>query len=151
MVIMEEMGKHYCNFMNFLIAPVYNVFFQEKFPRFLPEMKELLQLSHERRVGYWLFFEHNTIIRVYGFSLHSYVLPAFLTLRVFSIELVRQRMIVEDHHLLSYKNTSGIKFPWTVGPLTIMSKESIPSIDSMLREIGFSMEASINYDPHHII
>ena len=39
MVIIEEMSKDYCQFMNFLIAPVYNVFFQEKFPKVLPEMK----------------------------------------------------------------------------------------------------------------
>ena len=70
---------------------------------------------------------------------------------VFALELVRQRLIVEDDHFLSYKKPSGIKFPWTVGPLTINSKESLPTIESMLIEMGFSMESSVNYDPHHII
>ena len=36
MVITNEMSRYYCKFMNFLMAPVYNVFFQEKLPRVLP-------------------------------------------------------------------------------------------------------------------
>ena len=72
-------------------------------------------------------------------------------MRVFALEFVRQRLIVEDEHFLSYKKPSRIKFPWTVGPLTIKSKEALSTIESMLREMGFSMEASFNYDPHHVI
>ena len=36
MVITDEMGRYYCNF---IMAPVCNVFFQERLPRVLPEMK----------------------------------------------------------------------------------------------------------------
>ena len=56
MVITKEMRKYYCKFMNFLMELVYNVFFQEKLPRVLPEMKELLPLSPEKRVGDWFLF-----------------------------------------------------------------------------------------------
>ena len=48
MVVTDEMSKYYCKFMNFIMAHVYNVFFQEILPRVRPEMKELLQLSLER-------------------------------------------------------------------------------------------------------
>ena len=58
---------------------------------------------------------------------------------------------MEDEHLLSYKKPQGIKIPWIVGPLTIKSKEALSAIERMLREMGFSMEDSVNYDPHHII
>ena len=102
-------------------------------------MKELLQLSPERRVGDWFLSEHNIVIRVYGFPHQPYVLPEFSTMRVFAVELIRQRLIVEDEHFLSYKNPSEIKFPWTVGPLTIKSKVSLSAIESMLKEMGFLM------------
>ena len=102
MVITYEMSKDYCKFMNFLMELVYNVLFQEKLSRVLPEMKELLQLSHERRVGDWFLSKHNILIRVYGFSHQPHVLPAFLTVRVFALELNRKRLIVEDEHFLSY-------------------------------------------------
>ena len=41
-IITNEMGRDYCKFMNFLMAEVYNVFFQKRLPRVLPEMKEIL-------------------------------------------------------------------------------------------------------------
>ena len=42
MVIIDEMRRDYCKFMNFLMELVYNVFFQEILPRVLQEMKEIL-------------------------------------------------------------------------------------------------------------
>ena len=114
-------------------------------------MKELLQLSPERRVGDSFLAKHNTVIRVYGFTDQPYVLPTFFTVMVFVLEFIRQRLIIEYEHFLSYKKPSGIKFPWTVGPLTIKSKSSLSMIESMLMEMGFSVEVSINYEPHHII
>ena len=130
MVIMDEMSKYYCKFMNFLTAQVYNVLFQEKLPRVLPEMKELLQLSHEIRVGDWFLSKHNILIRVYGFAHQPHVLPAFLTVRVFALEL-KQRLIVEYEHFLRYKKPSGIKFPWKVGSLSIKSKAALPAIKNI--------------------
>ena len=102
-------------------------------------------------MGEWFLSEHNTIIRVYGFTHQPYVFPSFLTVRVFSLELFRQRIIVEDEHFLIYKKPSRIKFPWTVGPLTIKNKPSLPMIERMLREMGFLVEVAVNYDPHHAI
>ena len=117
------------------MAPVYNVLFQEKFPRVLPKIKELLQLSPERRVGDWFLSEHNTVIRVYGFYHHPYVMPTFFTVRVLALELIRQRLIVQDEHFLTYKKPSEIKFPWIVGPLTIKIKLVLLMIEIMLREL----------------
>ena len=151
MVITDEMSRDYCKFMNFIMAPVYNVFFQERLPRVLPKMKEILHFSPERRREDWLIYEHGKVIRVYGFVHQPYILPTFFTVRVFALELIRQRLIVEDEHFLSYKKPSEIKFPWTVDPFGIKRKSSFLVIESMLRELEFSMEATINYDPHHII
>ena len=91
------------------------------------------------------------MIRVYGFVHQPYILPDILTIRVFALELIRQRLIVEDENFLSYKKNSKIKFPWTIGPFVIKRKSSLPMIERMLREMGFLVESSINYDPHHII
>ena len=108
-VIIDEMSRAYCKFMNFIMAPVYNVFFQERLPRVLPEMKETLQFSLERRIGDWFLSEHGTVIKVYGFVHQPYILPAFLNMRVFALELIRKNLIVEDEHFLSFKKISEIK------------------------------------------
>ena len=52
---------------------------------------------------------------------------------------------------MNYKKPSGIKFPWTVGPLTIKIKSSLSMIESMLRAMGFSLGGAVSYDPHHVI
>ena len=89
MAIIEEMCKDYCKCMNILMVLMYEILFQQRLPRVLPEMKFFSHLSHERRVGYWFLCEYSTVIRVYGFTHQPYVLPTFLTLRVFALELIR--------------------------------------------------------------
>ena len=69
-------------------------------------MKEILQFSLERRIGDWFLSEHGMVIKVYGFVHEPYILPTFLTLRVFSLDLFRKRLIVEGEHFRSFKKTS---------------------------------------------
>ena len=38
----NEMAKDYCKFMNHLMAEVYDLFFQERPPKVLPEMRQIL-------------------------------------------------------------------------------------------------------------
>ena len=68
MVIIEDMHRDYCKFMNFLMDLVYEVLFQKRLPRVLPEMNSLLRLSPEIRVGNWFLLEDNMMIRVYRFT-----------------------------------------------------------------------------------
>ena len=76
---------------------------------------------------------------------------AFLTPRVFSMEFIRQNLIVETEHFLNFMKSTEIKYPWVVGPFTIKNKDALPMTESLLREMGFSMEPAVNYDPHHVI
>ena len=82
MVIANEMRRDYCKFMNFLMGEVYNVFFRKRLPRVLPDMKEMLQFSPQRRIGYWFLFEYGIVIRLYGFVHQPYIPPSFLTMSV---------------------------------------------------------------------
>ena len=151
MEITDELSRDYSKFMNFLMAEVCNAFFQKKFPKVLPEMKEMLQFSPERRIGDRFLSEYDTMIRLYGFVNQPYILPASLTIRVFALELIRKRLIVENEHFLNFRKTLEIKFPWIVGPFVIKNNDALPIIESLLREMGFSVEAAINYDPPHVI
>ena len=38
-----------------------------------------------------------------------------------------------------------------VGPYVVKCRASIPIIENLLRSMGFSLGASINYDPHQVI
>ena len=83
LVITDDMTKNYCEFMNSLMAEIYDIFFKERLPRMFPEMKEILQLSPSKMIGYWFLTEFEKIIRLYGFVHQPYVLPSFLTIRLF--------------------------------------------------------------------
>ena len=52
---------------------------------------------------------------------------------------------------MNFRKSSDIKFPWAIGPFVIKNKAPLPLIESLLREMGFPTEASINYDAHHIV
>ena len=111
----------------------------------------MLQFSPERRIGDWFLFEQGTMIRLYGFVHQPYILPRFLTLRVFALELIKHKLIVENEHFLNFKKYSEIKFPWVVSPFIFKNKFALPMIEILLREMGFQTEVAINYVPHHII
>ena len=87
MVLIAEICNDFFKYMNLLMAEVYKVFFQNKLPKVLPEMKETLHVSPNRKIGVWFMLEEHTIIRVYGFTHEPYIFLAVLTPRVFSWNL----------------------------------------------------------------
>ena len=42
LVITDDMTKNYSKFMNFFMAEIYDILFQKRLPKVLPEMKEML-------------------------------------------------------------------------------------------------------------
>ena len=96
-------------------------------------------------------FEHVIVIMLYGFIHPPYMFPGFLTPRVFSMEFIRQEIIVETKHFLNFKKSTEIKYPWVVVPFTIKNKVALPMIQSSLKGMVFLTEVVVNYDPHHVI
>ena len=103
MAIIVEMATDYCKFMNQLMAEIYEVLFQERLPRVLPKMRQMLQLSKSKMIGDWFLSDFGTTIRLYGFVHPSYILPTFLTPKIFYLELIRQKIMVKEEHFLSFK------------------------------------------------
>ena len=114
-------------------------------------MKQMLQFSLERRIGDWFLMEEGTIIRVYGFVHQPYILLAFSTTRIFSLELIRKKFIVQNDQFINFKKSSEIKFPCVVFPFIIKSKVTFPVVDNLLKEMRFQTVVDVNYDPHHVI
>ena len=92
MVMTRDIHNDYHKFMNVLMAPVYETLFQRRLRRVLQEMKIMVQSSLERRVGDWFLSKNSIVIRVYGYTHQLYVLPVFLTPRMFSLDLIKQRL-----------------------------------------------------------
>ena len=73
-------------------------------------MQEALQYSPDRKIGDWPLLEEHIIIIVYGFTHEPYIFPPFLTLILFTFEFIRQKLIIENEHFISFKKDSKTKF-----------------------------------------
>jgi hypothetical protein len=82
-------------FINKFMSRVYSLIFKTDLPRVLDEMRRYLQPNIENIVGDWVLFMHSTVIWVYGCHESPYLLPIFLTPKIFSLEFIRQRIISE--------------------------------------------------------
>ena len=83
------------------------------------------------------------MIRVYGYEHQPYRLPSFLTPRVFSLEVLRQRLQSDELHFSSKKHNSNFKDLITVGPFTVNNRATIELIDDMMACFGFSQDFSL--------
>ena len=63
---------------------------------------------------------------------------------------MRQNLRVEEEHILNFRKSLDIKFPWEEGPYVVKSRAALPIINNLLRSMGFSLGVAINYDPHQV-
>jgi hypothetical protein len=138
-------------FINKIMSRVYSLIFGSDLPRVLEEMKISLQPNPESKIGDWMLFIQSTVIWVYGYQEGPYLLPVFLTPRIFSLEFIRQRIISETEHFLKAHKASNLKFPFIVGPFVVKNKSCLPQIQSKLSEFGFTQLQGRKYDLHQII
>ena len=80
--------------------------------------------------------KEHVIIRFYGFSHEPYILLAFLTPKIFSMEFIRQKLIVENEHFINFRKASKIKFPLKVDPFIIKNKVAFPVFEGLLQFEG---------------
>ena len=59
-------------------------------PRLTDDMQRILQLSKAYSIGDWYFYQHHTVIRIYGCELPPFRLPKFVPMRLFALEYFRQ-------------------------------------------------------------
>jgi hypothetical protein len=138
-------------FINKVMSRVYSLIFNTILPRVLDDMRSYLQPNPENRVGDWVLFMHSTVIWVYGCHESPYLLPIFLTPRIFSLEFIRQRIISETEHFLKLHKASNLKFPFIIGPFIVKSRSCLSQVQAKLKEFGFAQLQGRRYDPHQII
>jgi hypothetical protein len=137
-------------FINKVMSRVYNLIFNTNLPRVMDDMRSNLQRNPENKVGDWVLFMHSTVVWVYGCHDSPYLLPIFLTPRVFSLEFTKQRIISETEHFLKLHKTSNLKFPFIIGPFIAKNRSCLSQIQAKLKEFGFAQLQGRIYDPQQI-
>ena len=79
------------------------------------------------------------------------MIPAFLTPRIFSLDLLRKRLHLDELHFANKKKTSNFKVPITIGPFLVKNRATIELIDDIMACFGFASYFSCQYDPLHLI
>ena len=120
-------------------------------PRIAAEIKIILHLSEELKVGDWYLYHNFTEIRIYGCELQPYKFPIFLPMRIFSLEYIRQMMNVEDVHFVSRKQKDQFKLKAQFDPFITNTRSAGREVDNLLKQMKFKLSFSWSYDPLWII
>ena len=73
------------------MSNIYTFIVDQELPCFKKMMRSHLQTS-SKVIGDWFLYAEYTEIGLYGFTRYPFLLPAFLTDRIFTLEFARQRI-----------------------------------------------------------
>jgi hypothetical protein len=137
-------------FINKVMSRIYSLIFNTGLPIVLDDMRSYLQPNPKNIVGDWVLFMHSIVIWMYGCHESPYLLPIFLTPRVFSLEFIRKRIISETNHFLKLHKASKLKFHFIIGPFIVKSRSCLSQIHAKLKDFGFAQLQGRRYGPHQI-
>ena len=86
----SESPYTYCEFIDLFIHPAMTLLYGVPPPRLTDDMQRILHLSKSYSIGDWYFYQHHTVIRIYGCELNPYRLPRYVPMRLFALEYFRQ-------------------------------------------------------------
>ena len=135
---LKDPSKGFSQFSNEFASRVYFFIFEANYPRVPQQFENYLHPQTENQIGDWFLYQDYTIIRVYGSEEQPYRLLAFLAPRVFTLEVLRQRLHSDELHFSSKKQTSTFKVPITIGPFTVKNRAAFDLIDDIMACFGFA-------------
>jgi len=83
----------YCEFIDLFIHPASTLLIGNSLPRLSHDIRKILQLLKNYRIGDWYFYQDHTEIRIYGCELCPYKLPRYAPMRLFALEYFRQLLM----------------------------------------------------------
>ena len=83
-------------------------------------------------MGDWILYKEYTIIRMHGSKKIPYKLHKFLTPRIFTLEILRQRLDSDYVHFTSRNQDGTFKLPLIVGPFIVKIKNAVKLIEDIM-------------------
>jgi hypothetical protein len=120
-------------------------------PRIKEDIHIILHLSDLAKMGYLYLYQNHTEIRVYGCELSPYKLPKYFSVRIFTLEYIRQIINSDDTHFVSLKKKQQIKIKGKIGSFICNSRAVGEEGDKILREMKCETSFLWHYDPCGII
>ena len=120
-------------------------------PTISPEIKRVLQISKQTKVGDWYLYQNHIEIRIYGCLLAPYKLPRYLPMRLFALEYYRQIINVDEINFVNAKKKANLKIKDQLGPFICNSIEASKEADLILQNMKFQRSFVWRYDPLEFI
>ena len=70
-------------------------------------------------IGDWFLYAEYIKIGLYSLTRNPFLLPYFLTNKIFSLEFSRQRIHIEKDHFMNIEKGCNISFHYFIGPFVI--------------------------------
>ena len=118
------------------MSRIYKLIFDQELPSVTDMMRTNLQTGLEI-TGDWFLYVEYTEIRVYGFTGNPFLLPGFLTDRIFALEFARKIIHTEKEHFLNIKKGCNINFHYTIGPFVIKTSQTVQILTDILDAMKF--------------
>jgi len=142
----------YCEFIDSFIHPAMSLLLKESPPRLTEDMKRILQLSTAYSIGDWYFYQHHTVIRMYGCELRPFKLPRFVPMRLFALEYFRQFAYVDLVHFSGRGKKAQLKVKNQLGHIVLNKREGWKEAERMLENLGLTYSFPWKpYDPNGFI
>ena len=127
----------YKGFNDLFIKPAMSLLNKAEPPRINEDIKIILQLSKNCKVGDCYLYENHTEIKVYGALLAPYKIPKFLTTRIFALEYLRQILNANAVNFIASKKKAQFKLKNQIGPFIVNSRDALKDIVSKLSKFKF--------------
>lgn len=88
---------------------------------------------------------------VYGSQLKLFLLLVFLTLKIFTLEYITQRLDSNYINFASKKHQVTFKLKKEVVPFNMFTRATEGIVEKMLMDMDFQWGEDWNYDPYDII
>ena len=143
----------YCEFIDLFIHPALSLLQSSPPPRLTDDMQKILQLSKNYSIGDWYFYQHHTMIRIYGCELEPYKLPRYAPMRLFALEYFRQFGNADMIHFHSRNKKAQLRIKHQLGPFIFNKREEAwDEADQMLKALHLKTSFYwAPYDPNHFI
>jgi len=143
----------YNEFIDLFVHPTSTLLIGHPPPRLSGDIKKILQLSRQYKIGDWYLYQNHTEIRIYVCELCPFKLPKYVPMRLFALEYFRQLINVDLTHFCNAKKKAQLRIKNQLGPFIIHKREAWQDAEEILGE-HLKLKKSfwwVPYDPNSFI
>lgn len=116
-------------------------------PRISLDIRSILQVLKQKKVGDWYLYPNQTNFRIYGYEFGPYKLPTYLPMRLFALKYYRKIINSDEVHYFKAQKKAQLKIKDQLGTFVCNSREAGREADEILQILKQKQSFMWRYDP----